>query len=105
VVLTKLTRYREAAFALEHAIRINPRNSVVFNNIGGAYSSDGQYKKAVKAFKQAISLKPDFAEARFNLAIVYLKTGDRNIALRQYYELKMLDKQLTDKLYRDCSAI
>jgi len=44
--------------------------------LGLCDNRQGDYKKAVEDFKAALELKPDFAEARNNLADSYLKLGD-----------------------------
>jgi tetratricopeptide (TPR) repeat protein len=58
----------------------------------------GKYDAAVRAYKQAIQLKPDFAEAYHNLAVAYLELGNRNLALEQYGKLKAIDKDKAEKL-------
>ena len=58
------------------------------------------YKHAVDSFDQAIRLKPEMADAHFNLGIAYLKLNERDKALEQYSKLRLLDQNWADKLYR-----
>ncbi len=44
-------------------------NAASKNNEGVDHLVQGHYKTALKYFQEAISAKPDFAEAHFNLAI------------------------------------
>lgn len=44
-------------------------NAAAKNNEGVDHLVQGHYKIALKYFQEAISAKPDFAEAHFNLAI------------------------------------
>lgn len=52
------------------------------SNVGRKFYVDGEYEKAVTAFKDEISKKPTSAEAYFNLALAYgkLKQHDNEIA-------------------------
>jgi len=60
------------------------------SNVGRKFYVDGEYEKAVTAFKEEISKKPT-PEAFFNLALAYGKLGDHDneiIAYQQSIELK-----------------
>ena len=46
---------------------------VVFNKLGNVFQQGGKLDEAVKSYQQAISLKPDFAEAYRNLGTVLKK--------------------------------
>ena len=68
-------------------------------NLGFALSKTGRRKQAISSYKQALLLKPDFAEAHHNLAILYLEQGERALALEQYSLLKSIDYELAQKLF------
>jgi Flp pilus assembly protein TadD len=53
----------------------------------------------MESYRQAIKLKPDFAEAYNNLAILYLQRGERALALEQYALLKVLNYEMAEKLF------
>jgi tetratricopeptide (TPR) repeat protein len=63
-----------------------------------AYLNLHRWQKAVEAFKQAIRLKPDFAEAHYNLGATYHVLGDRGAALQQHTILVTLQPELANKL-------
>ena len=44
-------------------------------NVGRKYYVDGEYDKAIDAFKEEISKNPSSAEAHFNLGLAYGKKG------------------------------
>jgi tetratricopeptide (TPR) repeat protein len=52
-------------------LQIKPKNGEICNNLGVVYFKQKQYDKALDQFQTAIRLKPDFADAYYNLAIVY----------------------------------
>ncbi|MDO8515616.1 MAG: tetratricopeptide repeat protein [bacterium] len=60
------------------AINLDPTNPRLRLDLGGLYLSLGQYNTAAQAFSLAAQLKPDFANAHYNLAQAYrlLKNDD-----------------------------
>lgn len=48
----------------------------------------GKPKEAIAAYEEAIQLKPDFAEARYNLAVLYQQVGEEEKALREFKRFK-----------------
>ena len=60
------------------AIALDPANPRLRLDLGGLYLSFGQYNIAAQAFSLAAQLKPDFANAHYNLAQAYrlLKNND-----------------------------
>jgi len=66
---------------------------------GYYYEEAGLHKKAIEAYKQAIRIKPDIAEAHYNLGVIYLVLNDRGSALEQYKILKTLDPEMANQLF------
>lgn len=58
------------------AIALDPVNPLVRVSLGGVLFSLKQYEEAVKIFELAVSAKPDFANARYNLAVALREKGD-----------------------------
>jgi tetratricopeptide (TPR) repeat protein len=67
--------------------------------MGLTYGTLGRYQEAIEAFKKAISLKPDDANAHFGLGLSYLSIGNRGSALDEYKILKSLDEKMADELF------
>ena len=59
--------------------------------------------KAITAYKAAVNLKPDDAEAHLRLAVLYLELGNRDAADAEYNTIKELNPQLAGKLYERMS--
>jgi tetratricopeptide (TPR) repeat protein len=59
----------------------------------------GLRKEAIKSYEQAIQLNPDYAEAYFNLGIVYLSAKNKGAALEQYRMLKTINIALAKKFF------
>ena len=63
---------------LVKATMINPFDSSVRNTLGRAYERQRQFRSAITEFKAALEIETtDLAGAHFNLARVYLASGDR----------------------------
>ncbi|MFH1402864.1 MAG: tetratricopeptide repeat protein [Candidatus Altiarchaeota archaeon] len=83
--------YPIAGMLLQQAMLLDPKNPYIFYNMGLHHTEDGplaedsdSVKKAVRAYKKALRLKPDFHEARYNLALLYYFTGEYDKAKVEY---------------------
>ncbi len=71
------------------SIRIRPRYSYVYNNLGTAYAGLGNYEEAIEAFNAAVDLKPDFYWSRVKRAEALVAVGRKRNAAEDYeYLLK-----------------
>jgi len=83
----------------EQALQVQSDSAHTYNDVGLAYGKLGKHRDAVKAFREAILKKPDYAEAHYNLAITYLILKDTKAALREYDVLKHLDYEKAIQLF------
>ncbi|MBP7340047.1 tetratricopeptide repeat protein [Niveispirillum sp.] len=71
VVLKQLRRYGEAIDAYRRALVLMPDEAAVLNNLGLALSQTGERDEEAAAWlHRAVRLKPDFADAWVNLALL-----------------------------------
>jgi superkiller protein 3 len=66
--------------------------------MGNAYLRLEQDAPAVKAFQQAIKVRPNFAQARYNLGVAHFATGNRKGAQDEYNALRRIDPARATKL-------
>jgi len=64
-----------AVSAYQQAIVLDPRNPVLRLDLGGIFYLFQNYDEAQRMFEQAVSLKPDWANANYNLAWTYYQKG------------------------------
>ncbi len=67
------------AFSLNaygRAIQLDPLNPILRLNVGGIYYSARNYDLAIRFFSDAVNLKPDLANAYYNLSIALREKGD-----------------------------
>jgi 2-polyprenyl-3-methyl-5-hydroxy-6-metoxy-1,4-benzoquinol methylase len=57
-------RLPQAVQRLQEAARLSPRNADIRLNLGNALLAYGQGNKALDAFRETLSVRPDFAEAK-----------------------------------------
>lgn len=56
----------------------------VFNNNGIDFISQAKHEEAVKEFKKALAIDPDFHIARYNLALAYYNAGNVKEAISEF---------------------
>ena len=79
---------------LEEGARLDRRNWAAWNKLGLAYMAAGAYDKSEKAFKKAIDLVPDEAEALTNYGSMLIRAG------RPLDAIPFLEQATRDLTYR-----
>ncbi len=79
-----------AILSAQQAVNLDPANPQEYIGLGGIYYQLRQWDKAQQMFQQAINLKPDFANAYYNLGHALQEKGDLKGALAQYQAVKTL---------------
>lgn len=70
VVALQNQQFERAVELISKAIGISPNVPEFHHNIGAAYRVLGEFETAEKHYRRSLELKPDYAEAYFNLAAV-----------------------------------
>lgn len=84
VVCDRQQRYTEAEALYVQAIRLNPANPDLFNDLGYCYILQGKFEKAERALLKAVGLSPANERYRNNLGLVYGYQGRYQEALEQF---------------------
>jgi predicted O-linked N-acetylglucosamine transferase (SPINDLY family) len=75
------TNRADAGIALMRAsIAANP-NAVYYNNLGNVLLGRRQLGEAIEGYRQAVNLRPDYAEAHNNLGNALREAGDANASM------------------------
>jgi len=72
-----------AVEAYSQAINFDPLNPNLRVALGGIYFGKGNYDQAIKVFELATAVKPDFANAHFNLAYALKQAGKNEAAIQE----------------------
>lgn len=97
-----------AIIAQQQAITLDPANPQEYIALGGIYYQLGAFDRAQEQFQLAINLKPDFANAYYNLGHALQEKGDLKGAKAQYEIVRSLvgdDKENLDKINLEILAI
>ena len=79
----------------KEAIRLDPKYTEAYYDLGLAYKMKGMDKDAIKTFKKAIEIKPDFVDAGFQLGDIYYKKKQYNSAVAEYKSIIKIDSKKT----------
>jgi tetratricopeptide (TPR) repeat protein len=100
----RLGRYQEAIDTFLAGAKYPPPDPVLYNNLAASYGMVGKTNAQISALEKAISLRPRYATAHYNLGVVYLKKGRRDEALKQYNELNKFDEGTAKTLKKEIDA-
>lgn len=75
VVLYQKEDYEAAVEKISEAVRINPRNTIYYSNLGSAYKCLGKNGAAADSYRKALEIRPDYADAWYNLAVTLKSLG------------------------------
>jgi tetratricopeptide (TPR) repeat protein len=78
-------KYDDALGSLSRAAKADPRNAHIQNFLGLALSQKGMRSAAETAFRQAVTLEPDYPAAHNNLAVFYLNQKPPATALAHWH--------------------
>lgn len=84
--LLRYSDFQKAEETLNKAIRYDKGNFEAYYYRGCAKVNALNYQGAIEDFQKAIELKPDYADAYFNLGRTYYLTNDQDKAC-EYYKL------------------
>ncbi|MFM8808923.1 MAG: tetratricopeptide repeat protein [Chthoniobacterales bacterium] len=86
-VMIEQNRIQDAVGYLERANTSSPDDPITLNYLGVASSQLGEFGRAEQSLRRAITVKPEYAEAHFNLAVIYATAKPPSIALaKRHYE-------------------
>lgn len=91
--------------AYQRAIVTDPQNPSYRLSLGGTLYTLGNYDEALKMFEQAVALKPDWANAYYNLAWAAYQKGDyQRAALSMQNVLQLMGNARNTEDYKKAAA-
>ena len=98
-----LVQNREYAAGLETltaVLGLGEDDALVRNSLGIAMENAGTRDKAIESYRMALEFKPDYSQARLNLAFALVKVGQADEARVQFEQLCVDSPRLCSQ-YRD----
>ena len=83
-LLRQVGRLDEAAYHLERARSLRPREPFILNNLGLLNRELGKLPDAIRYFQESLIARPDYTEAHHNLANTLLQQGNYQDAESHY---------------------
>ena len=77
--LYEAKQYKEAMAKTKALVKAFPRFHGSYNLAGVILAEVGQWENAIKAYKQALGLKPDYADGLYNYAIALEQIGRAHV--------------------------
>ncbi len=88
-----------ATEAVDRAIQLEPTNPIFRAELGLIQEFSHQFDQAQKSYEAAIALKADYSQAYFDLARLYEKQNNIDMAIRTYEQYRVIDSGNPDILY------
>jgi len=76
VIYTQRGQFTEAIEILERALKADPFNAEIYNNLATAYMHGGDMQRAEDLLLAALQIHPTYTAARLNLGLLYLAADD-----------------------------
>jgi len=88
-----------AIISTKEAIKINPKFSQSYNNLGVLMEKAGEFEIALENYKKALSINPNSIVAYNNLGLIYKKQGKTNKARKIFEKAINIDSNFCDSHY------
>jgi tetratricopeptide (TPR) repeat protein len=98
--LGRIGRYDEALDMLHRAGALAPDNAEIYYDMGAIYNSRNLPAEELKAYVQAIRVDPQMVGPHYGIALLFLRQGNRELALQEYAILKNLDEDMAQRLFK-----
>jgi len=93
-VLLKHERQAEAVSDVKRALELNPRDYVLWRDLGNALEQGGDVLDAIDAYGEAVQLAPEYPEVRWALGECLLKAGRTNDAFAEFRRASVNSSEL-----------
>ncbi len=88
IAFSRQGRFDEAQAALTKAIELNPADAIAYNYLGVCLAQKGDQDNSEANLKKAIEINGEYANAHFNLAVLYATGKPPSLELaKEHYQL------------------
>lgn len=90
MVFLREEKFDEALAALSRSQVIDPNNARTHNYLGVTIGRKGWFDGAEAELRRALQIDPKYADAQFNLALIYLQRDPPDLELARYHYQKAI---------------
>jgi len=87
----KLGRHEEAVEAYRQATALDPKDAVLYTNLGGALHSLGRHEESIEVYRQALAVDQKYAQAHNGLGLALYFVGRYEEAIESYRQAIIID--------------
>jgi tetratricopeptide (TPR) repeat protein len=84
---------------LKDIVKKDPKNLPAWVELGNLYFDSNQPKEAIEAYSQYLAVKPDNADVRTDMGIMYRNLGDFDRALEEFRKAAQSDPKHINSRY------
>lgn len=105
IALMNQRSYNEAIPLLKRAAEINPKDSILWYNLGTCFKLAGQTDKSIESYEKALELNPRYQKASVDLGLIYVskhnftKAWDIMLKAKSYNPEHPYNNALTAEIY------
>jgi tetratricopeptide (TPR) repeat protein len=91
--------YPAAQICYANVLRINPKATAAWINMGVAHRESGQTERALQCYERALEVDPRSAVAWNNMGVLLTRTGDLKHALQCFNKSLEFEPGLQEAIY------
>jgi tetratricopeptide (TPR) repeat protein len=96
----KLGKLEEAAKAYQESIKIKPTFTNALYSLALIDAKQDRPQEAIELLRKVVQIEPRNVFAQHALGVLYVRTGEKNGAMQQYYILQTLNPKLAADLLK-----
>ena len=73
----------------------------MWSALGFAYGQVSEFNAAIEAYRQALRIKPEYAEVWYELGVAYSRLGQRGEVVAIYKRLKGIDPTMAERFFKE----
>ncbi len=98
-------RLKQALSESSQMLKKFPNSVILFNIVGASNAELRQFDAAIESYKKALEIKPDYAEAYYNMGNALTDKGDPEAAIDSYKQALKIKPDYAEVYYNMANAL